>query len=687
MSDIVKSISFIEEAEGSAKPQDEPVRADDIVLRRSDDPATPKRLRDEPYRPELDEDEGHGALLAIGIALALLTLIGIGAILLAALSAGSLGPWGWAALIVAAAIPAALVLTVFLLLRSLRDVRTEARRIARIGDRLTSVDTAIDGEVSTLAETLRREVALVDARLAEARDRFEGFGAVLQQGSRELDQTTKSVAERSDTVGRALTLHRQAFESLSTTFDAELDKLAARIETQSAALGETTARAAAEVERSRDAVEAAEARLRDGVEAASGSSRASEASLDAARERLDAMIARMQDSASELDAVYERRAEHLASLADRLSGERDGTQAALLAQTERLAAVDAQIEITEGRLTALVDHARTIHQGLMGQLSAIDATLDGADARSRDFTQALGTRVTDTVADARRELSLMEGELRALQSRLSGATEATLDLPEPDALPAQPPSRVHLKPLDTDFPSLEPPRAARRTSAPPAPPADEPLELDASEIAIPEPEPQPPAPAPDTGRDVVRRPGQDDMPSRRKSFGRAKDGADKGGWRWRDMLGGMDPLDGPEPVAAPAPAAPTVVRPPAGVPLAPPPAAPSLPDGSDVVARLCEVQLAPSDIITDDLLPAAAQRFGVQGEAGLADWVLAQRRDAVVHLRGVLAADLEFKLKAESFKRSYVGQLARLGGGSAVHAALGSASGRAYALCAAALQG
>ncbi|MGB6231312.1 MAG: hypothetical protein WBF53_14435, partial [Litorimonas sp.] len=130
----------------------------------------------------------------------------------------------------------------------------------------------------------------------------------------------------------------------------------------------------------------------------------------------------------------------------------------------------------------------------------------------------------------------------------------------------------------------------------------------------------------------------------------------------------------------------TIERPPAGVPLSPPPPQPDLPDGSDVVARLCEVRLAPSAIVDEGtIIDATAARL-TGGEARQVDVVVARLNAPVLHLRGVLAADLEFRLRAEAFRRTYDAHLAPVRDSDAMRAEMGSASGRAYLLCAAALK-
>ena len=720
MSDIVKRVSFIE-----AETQDGPIPDDAPVLRRTGDPLVPKvplkpksapepaaaspaaakppvtteappmPLR--PVRPHPAPEPRSRRLLWIGLGLGLLTAIAIGLLLYAfvvAPSGAGLGTWQAAALLCAAIVPALSVIALAATLQSLSDTRAQTAHLARLVDRLMQPDSALAEDVSALGTVVRSEIEAVDARLAETRTRFDGFGAALSQQQRDLDATTKTMAERSETIGSALTLHRQAFDSLAQTFDARLESLSAQIDQKRAQLGDTTSAAQTDLDAARISIEDAGKALAEAVSAAAGSSRAADASLDAARDRLESMLGRVQQSAAELDAVYQRRADHLASLNDRFSGERDSTEAVLRQQTERLGAVDAQLEITEGRLTALVDHAQRIHEGLMGQLSAIDTTLENADERSRRFTESLSGRVADAVADARRDLSLMESDLRALQSRIGEVDSPELNLPEPPAQARTLPGRVHLKPLDTDFPPVEPPANVplKRTPLPSTTDAadvvtadDTPLDLVdfAEDMVIPDAPAEPVASAPNA--DVVRRPGGDAKPARKRSFGKAVSKADsdeRSGWRWRDMLGGMEPIDAP----ADAPQASAVVRPPAGVPLTPPPAAPALPDGSDVVARLCEVKLAPSAVVDDGAIQDAAQALRSGGSAAITGALASRLHDPVVHLRGVLSADLEFKLRAESFVRSFGASLDAMPGEADVRASLGSASGRAFLLCAAALR-
>ncbi len=686
------------DAEGG-KPAREPLITrielpDDAPVRPTADTRAQPVAQPTVFRPTAAPDAPPSRLLPIAVVIGLLgtaALATLAWLYIGDVGAQNIAPMGFAAIVLAVLLPLIAFALLVFALRELAGVREEAARTRAAADRLTHAHTTVPEEITTLAQAIRAELTGVEAHLERSRAQVDGFTALLSEQGEAMDGTTKVMAERSETVSRALSLHRQAFESLATTFESQMDAMSAAVDAQRGKLDDTTRSAEADIGRANASLGTAASALSDTAQTVSTTSAAAETTLRDAEARLAGMADRITRSAAELDAVYERRAEHLTNLAARLSGERDTTESALFSQTEQLGAVDAQLEITEKRLTALVDHAQSIQATLDERLNAIDATLDNADTRSREFTAGLSDRITDSVATARRDLSLMEAELRALQSRIDTTAEATLDFEAEQAQrerDARESRRIHLQPLETDFPPVEPtPPVYQREPArlplndepiplptePDAAPETEPLNLTDS-LVIPEPDPVPPP-----ARDVVRRPAED-LGRRKKGFGKAKAEA-KPGWRWRDMLGGIDADTDSASVDS-------VVRPPAGVPLSDVPVvppAPQLPDGSDVVARLCEVQLAPSAVVDEGTIMEASRARLQGGERAQSDVVTARLRDPVSHLRGVLAADLEFKLRAESFSRSFSGSLAGQDE-SELRAQLGTASGRAFLLCQSALK-
>ncbi|GLQ23079.1 hypothetical protein GCM10007853_09530 [Algimonas ampicilliniresistens] len=612
----------------------------------------------------------------IGPLLAVLTVIGVGALAYAYIQdAQTVSPIGLAGLIMAAFVSTATVLALWASLRTLGQTQTRSMQLAEIADRLTRADQSVTEDITNMSSAIRRELAQVDSRMAQSRAELDTLVAQITRQSADMDGKTRLMVDRTESIARAMTDHRDAFSDLSSTFETQMSTLADTVDRHRGQLASVSDAAVEQVGAAMDGLDRATQQTSERSSSLSDIAKTAEQIFTDAEGRLSIMSDKISERAAELDRVYERQAEHLASLDGQLSGETTAVETALAKQTDQLSAIDAQIEITEGRLTALLDHARGIQAQLTARLSDIDSTMSESDTRSKAFTADIADRVSDSVAQTRRELSIMEGELRALQSRMDGAKALDLGLEVPDTKQPSPSGRLHLKPLDSDFPPVEP-----EDLAIPELPEDQTLDLiEPLDLPMDTIQPQPSAPTL-SDLDLVRRPGEE-APSGRM-FGRSKkDEQDKEDWRWRDMLGSMDPITRDTPSRGNS----RIDRPPPGVPLSPPPPTPKLPDGSDVVARLCEVKLAPSAVVDQGTIIDATEARREGGETAQSEAVFSRLNAPVIHLRGVLSADLEFRLRAEGFRRNFDTHLQTQRDQTKIRAELGTASGRAYLLCAAAL--
>lgn len=613
----------------------------------------------------------------VGPVLTLLTGLAISALVYAYVSeAGTISAIGLAGLVMAIIVPMVSVIALWATLRALAANRAETIRLAEVADRLTRADEAVTSDIARMSSAIKRELAQVDSRLAQSRDELDTLVALITRQSTEMNGMTQRLTDRSKTIAKTVTDQRDAFAGLSTDFETRMTALTHGINSQREALNASGDAAAKRVGEASKALDHATKLTTDHGDAIATAATAANASITQAEAHLGSLSERIKLQAEELDTFYERRTKQLSDLSERLSDDKGLAETALYSQAEKLGAVDAQLEITESRLTDLLDHAGDVQAQLTARLSDIDSTLSDADQRSRAFTADIADRVSDSVAQTRREISIMEGELRALQSRMDGAKSADLPLVSSSKIvPA--PTRVHLKPLDTDFPSLD-----HDDLSTPKEEDKETLDLieaidddhfNTASRATPE-------------ADLVRRPGDDAATSR--VFGRGKVEKSDKNWRWRDMLGSIDPITDqestPSNVPPPKPA-PAIERPGRGVPLRAPSARVPQPEGSDVVARLCEVKLAPSAVVDNGTISEAEAARHNGGEIAQSEAVFARLNAPVIHLRGVLSADLEFRLRAEGFRRSYNSYLSDMADPSRLRSELASANGRAYLLCAAAL--
>jgi hypothetical protein len=611
----------------------------------------------------------------VGPVLTLLTGLSIAALVFAYITeSDGISPIGLTGLILAIIMPMVGVIALWATLRALAANRGETVRLAEIADRLTRADETVTSDVARMSSAIKRELTQVDNRLAQSRDELDTLVALIKRQSADMNGMTQRLTDRSETIAKTVTDQRDAFAELSTDFETRMTSLTQGIDSQRNALDASSEAAAKRVGEATEALDNATKLTAGHGDAIATAASTANASITEAEALLGTLSDRIKVQAEELDEFYERRTKQLSDLTDRLNDDKGLAETALYSQTEKLGAVDAQLEITESRLTDLLDHAGQVQAQITARLSDIDITLSDADQRSRAFTADIADRVSDSVAQTRREISIMETELRALQSRMDGAKSANLPLESP-VKAASPAKRLHLKPLDTDFPSLDEDNLL-------VPESDDTLDL--VEAIVEEPFDTEPRMAIEPAHaDVIRRPGDDDSASR--VFGRSKIERSDKNWRWRDMLGSIDPLtERPSSMPPPKPAT-NVERPGLGVPLPRPPARAPKPEGSDVVARLCEVKLAPSTVVDDETISDAETARQKGGETAQSDAVFARLNSPVIHLRGVLSADLEFRLRAEGFRRSYNSYLSEISDSSSLRAELASANGRAYLLCAAAL--
>lgn len=628
--------------------------------------------------PQL-EPQTTRRLTWVGPVLGVFTALAIGSLAFAYLrDTPEVSALGLSGLTLAVIVPAIAVVVLSVALRTFSHNQGTADMLAEAADRLTHADRAVTQDIAHMSAAIRRELAVVDSQLAQSRAEMETLVAQITRQSADMDRITKTMADRSTATTQAMANHRDAFTQLIASIDEQMASLFGRLEDHKTSLNALTQSTRTDIGEATAALDKSTQNLSQSGEALGLSSEASQASIKAAEERLGQMLAQINQSTTELDTLFERRTAQLAALAEQLGADDGSTTSLLLDQTDRLSTIDKQIQSTDSQLAALLDQARSIQDQVAARLSDIDTSLTEANMRAKDFTADMADRVGDSVAQTRRELSIMEGELRALQSRMDRLQTEEAEIEPKEAASS---GRLHLKPLETDFPSV----ALDDLSIPEEPedrigtiePLDGPFEETAAASAQ--------ASTPGAAVDVIRRPG-DAAPSK-TVFGRAKsDKPEIAGWRWRDMLGTIDTANEPEATATPdKPLSAGIERPPAGVPLSAPPPELQAPEASDVVARLCEVELSPSGIVDAGTIDLASDARQSGGEGSQSSIVLSRLTPPILHLRGVLSADQDFRLRVEAFRQDYNHFLDTAVEPSQIRTKLGTAEGRAYLLCAASL--
>jgi hypothetical protein len=679
----------------------------------------------------------------VGPVLALTTGISI-ALLIYVLSGSDAArtPLGLVAIGLGAVIPMTAVMALWASLQSQKRNRFETQQLATLADRLTRADKTVSLEVETLASAIRRELSTVDSRLAQTRNEIETLAAIIERQSAETDGMARRMTERNEAISEMTGAQRAAFSDLTDTIDAQLKNLSEHVSTHGQSLSnasEATFLNIVEATRSLDKIIESTAERTQQIKVEAGV--ASDALL-AAESKLSTLTQRMSSQVEDIEKIFEMRARQIDALASRVSDEKIHSQDALSKQSDLLKAVDAQIDMAEARLSQLLDQAQSVQDQMASRLTDLEDSLGEADRRAREYTSNVADRVEESMGQTRRELSIMESEVRALKSRLAdidnapsasqlAASPLTLspltdapDSPQSDSgsMSAQDPNDRQGAKNAVESQSGQDSLAQNDSGAMQDATLDAFSEADMSlqafdDLAIPEiedeaddisseflqtdmtepvlaPTDEPIFAAPDEP-ELIRRPGDVTDEAVRaasdpESERRAISFPDKN-WRWRDMLGSLDPASPPARQDEKARQdkkegqSRRVERPGPGVPLPPPQDRPAVLDAPDVIQRLCEVKLPPDTVVKDVVIQQAAAARRAGGEAAQSSTVFTHLNSPVIHLRGVLSADAAFRQRVETFRRDFNHDLDGLSEPALLQSALASQTGRAYLLCAAAL--
>ena len=545
----------------------------------------------------------------------------------------------------------------FLLWRSLRHLTTislQNNRLTKAAAVLVSPDQEALAKTTSLASGIQTQISYVNNEMEKTVETLKEVQLTVSRESQALDSAGLALSNRSDDLGRNLTLQRQALESMSGTFDTRMSTLSTQItesgqtleeicklaETKLLNAGEALKKASAVVD---ETVNSGSARLSENVTTLDETSR----KLNETTETITTNLTASAESLRATDGTFLENSGKLSELMEATQTQISDLQATIGHGYEMIADLKAE---TENRSSTVAAY----YEELFNQLKrSEDDTLTAQGETAR--------MVQSNLAQMRRDFSKMETDLQSLQSKLSNLKHASSDIPVPEPAPA----RLKLMPLESDFPPVEPPRT--KVTPEPVKLEDKPLNLGMDmEIETAD------DPLLKFNPDVIRRPGTSSPKPKGKGFGRRTETEEKTGWRWRDMLGTLD-------------------RPETRLPTTPLPASMTTQDSPsqdvDGVALLTTLKLSPAAIVDEGTVIEATQARINKGEAGLTSVVIEKLPEAVSHLKANLRKDTTLEANLKTFTAEFSQTIGNTPPTApALRAALGSSEGRAYLLCAAAFK-
>ena len=545
------------------------------------------------------------------------------------------------------ALPLILLFLLWRTLKHLSLITFENSKLTRAAEILVTPDKEALNRTETLSAGIRNEISKVNSGLSKTVEAFKDVQLAITKEAQALDTAGHTLSNRSEDVGRTLSAQREALEGLSGTFDTRMNTLSTQLSEASQTLEGICTDAESKLLSAGEALQKTTEVVDETVTTNTARLGDKIASLEATNENLSGSAGKLTMSLNESahsllqsDFAFTENMTELTTLNKQTQAQISELQATIGHGHEVLTELR---EAAESKKTIIATH----YEDLSTQLKQSEDNTLAAQGKT--------ARMVETnLAQMRRDFTRMETDLKSLQAKLVNAKAAAQDIPEVE----QKSARLKLKPLDTDFPPVEPPRHVAPSRPKPKydPIAKTPLNLGADmEIeSLDEPlikfEP-----------DVVRRPFEVEANPKAKGFGRRKNKEEKAGWRWRDMLGNLERPDGNAPSATQG--------------------------GVNAVALLTGIKLSPSAIVDEGTVVDATQARVNKGEPGLASAVTEKLPEAVTHLKESLNRDPNLKANLLTFTSNFSNMLSNTPPTApALRAALGSPEGRAYLLCAAALK-
>ena len=583
------------------------------------------------------------------LAFALLYVVGAGLYFGLPLLNQPVGLFSIAGIAVLLILPLLLLFLLWLTLKHLSVITFQNAKLTQAAEVLVSPNTEALTRTESLSAGIRNEISKVNSSLSQTVEAFKDVQLAISRESQALDTAGIALTSRSDDVGRTLTLQRQALEGLSGTFDTRMTALSTQISDTSQTLEGICATAETKLLSAGEALEKATVVVDETVNSSTSRLEEKVATLEAARETLSTstgtLTSSLNESAESLQKSESSFTENTAAL-KALNAETQSRISELQATIGHGYEVLTELrEAAEARATAVATH----YEDLATQIKqSEDNTLTAQGETAR--------MVESNLAQMRRDFSRMETDLKSLQAKLNNARAASEDIPVVEAKSA----RLNLKPLDTDFPPVEPSKPIQKSRPKPESVFETPLNFGADMEIVNLDEPlinfEP---------DLIRRPFEEEAKSKAKGFGRRKDKDEKSGWRWRDMLGTLERPDGNAQLGSSASTRPQV----------------------NAVALLTGLKLSPSAIVDEGTVIDATQARINMGEPGLTSLVVEKLPEAVTHLKHNMHDNPDLKAELLSFTSDFSNMLSNSQSTApALRTALGSPEGRAYLLCAAALR-
>lgn len=680
--------------------------------------------------PAIDTEPRYGRIMWIGGLAALIWAVAATALAVSIFSAqgtlSTLSIWQVTAAALLVVIPALFILLGSYAIRQLAKLSVQSTQIASVANAMMQPDETVITRSTIMSKTIQAQIEEVNLKIAAALNRMEMLDDVVKSQGASLSKSTLAAENTATHIADTLTTQREALDTVADSFERRMGSLSTVLDAHSENLAASTQMAEQKIQEARLSIEDAATKINAASDVVRDNAITAADTLTGSHTEITLLGNAVKARSDEIDTLYRKHLTDLTAMIDHLSKEQEDMSTSLEERLEKMrdmtlsAKLGAQSlsEASEkGRETveALADAARLTDTAVRARFAEMEDMVKYSTARAESISDTAARQVQNSLSATRKDIARIEADMMDMMSKLdkaSAARAAQTNNAElaPPAVTTEPKSkRLTLRPLESDFPSIEPaltqdpvqdtlnddrdieadavepetlfrldpaPETSDAQSIAPPPVADDPIDLpedDSQQLTL---EPldlsdleatTPAEPLVQFDPDMVRTSGEPttkDAPKKKeKGFG----------FRWKGIFGGSQAPDTAiSAITAPKPAAPNL---------------PSVDDG-DIVEALSKLGLSPSAVVDDGCIIEAANLRKVRGESAMSHAVKKRLKGPVDHLVSAAAQDPSLKTDMRAFTSQFAAKISGVETErEEIRTRLESDAGRAYLLCDAALNG
>ena len=432
-----------------------------------------------------------GHIMVIGIIAAVIwTLCAIGFTLwgqggLAGLKAMSaLKLVGFATLII---VPMLLFIFCAYALRELSKLAIHSDRLSKAAQAMMSPDETVIARSTIMSKAVQAQVEEVNLKVSSAMNRMEMLDDVIKSQSSSLSQSTLSAENVTDKIASNLTAQREALDAVADTFETRMAGLSVTLDGHAENLSQSTQTAEQKIQEARVSIEGAAEKINSASDVVRQNAVAAAETLSGSQTEITLLGNAVKARSDEMDEVYRKHVADLTAMIDHLKKEQDEMGAILeerltkmrdMSMSAKVGAESLSEASDKGRATveALADAARLTDTAVRARFKEMEDMVKYSTARAESISDTAARQVQNSLSTTRKEIARIEADMMDLMDKLNqpetaqtlvkptisdevairaSLTQQTMPVDD-DTADIPNPRRVTLRPLDTDFPSLEP---------------------------------------------------------------------------------------------------------------------------------------------------------------------------------------------------------------------------------------